>query len=58
MAIYHRAGLVHCVLAATLTLSAASLTAGVTDMKQGKGGSVVQGAAGTQGSQGDTGLRK
>lgn len=32
--------------------------AGITDMKQGQGGSVVQGAAGTQGSQGDSGLHK
>lgn len=30
---------------------------GITKEKQGKGGSVVQGAAGTQGSQGDTGLQ-
>ena len=30
---------------------------GITKEKQGQGGSVVQGAAGTQGSQGDTGLQ-
>jgi hypothetical protein len=30
---------------------------GITGNKQGQGGSVVQGAAGTQGSQGDTGLQ-
>jgi hypothetical protein len=36
-------------------ISASALSA-VTDMKQGKGGSVVQGAAGTGGSKGDTGL--
>ena len=45
-------------LAIALAFSATTLMAGVTDMKQGQGGSVVQGAAGTQGSQGDTGLRK
>ena len=35
----------------------ASAQGGLTKEKQGKGGSVVQGAAGTQGSQGDTGLQ-
>ena len=43
--------------AALLTVAAgASFAAGVTDMKQGKGGSVVQGSAGTDGSSGDSGL--
>ncbi len=49
---------IRCALALAVTLAATTLSAGVTDMKQGQGGSVVQGAAGTQGSQGDTGLRK
>ncbi len=49
---------VRCALALAVSLTATPLTAGVTDMKQGQGGSVVQGAAGTQGAQGDTGLRK
>ncbi|MCG3171330.1 MAG: hypothetical protein CALGDGBN_02930 [Pseudomonadales bacterium] len=49
---------VRCALALAVSLTATALSAGVTDMKQGKGGSVVQGAAGTQGAQGDTGLRK
>lgn len=40
----------------TLT-SAAVRTQGVTDPKQGKGGSVVKGAAGTDGSVGDDGLQ-
>lgn len=30
---------------------------GITDMKQGQGGTAAQGAAGTSGSQGDTGLQ-
>ena len=49
---------IRCALALAVTLAATTLSAGVTDMKQGQGGSVVQGAAGTQGAQGDTGLRK
>ena len=47
----------HCVLlASTLLLSAGVACAGVTDMKQGQGGTAIQGSAGTTGSQGDTGL--
>ena len=47
----------HCVLlASTLLLSAGIASAGVTDMKQGQGGTAIQGSAGTTGSQGDTGL--
>jgi len=42
------------VLAATITASAQ--LGGVTKPKQGQGGSVVQGSAGTSGSSGDTGL--
>ena len=40
-----------------LLASDAFAQGGITKEKQGKGGSVVQGAAGTQGSQGDTGLQ-
>jgi hypothetical protein len=41
-----------------LVVSAASFAQGVTGMKQGKGGSVVQGAAGTQGSTDSGGVEK
>jgi hypothetical protein len=41
---------------ALLASNAFAQLGGVTKEKQGKGGSVVQGAAGTEGSQGDTGL--
>jgi hypothetical protein len=46
------------VLIASVTLMTASAAAaqGITQPKQGKGGSVVQGAAGTDGSSGDSGL--
>ena len=47
----------HCVLlASTLLLGAGIASAGVTEMKQGQGGTAIQGSAGTTGSQGDTGL--
>ena len=42
---------------AMLASNAFAQLGGITKEKQGKGGSVVQGAAGTQGSQGDTGLQ-
>ena len=41
---------------AILTFVAASVSAQVTGTKQGKGGSVVQGSAGTNGGSGDKGL--
>ena len=41
---------------AMLASNAFAQLGGVTKEKQGKGGSVVQGAAGTEGSKGDTGL--
>ena len=45
------------VIGAGAILIAASVSAqGITGTKQGQGGSVVQGAAGTDGSHGDTGL--
>jgi hypothetical protein len=46
------------VYAASLAFAAASLSAqgGITQPKQGQGGSVVKGAAGTDGSKGDNGL--
>jgi hypothetical protein len=43
-------------LVTALALAASAAAQGVTAPKQGQGGSVVQGAAGTQGSTGDTGL--
>src|SRR5688572_9565898 len=43
-------------IAGALVSSAAFAQGGITGTKQGKGGSVVQGAAGTSGSTGDTGL--
>jgi hypothetical protein len=52
----HRIFYSRLVLAGFLSAAAAGAGAGITDMKQGKGGSVVQGAAGTTGSQGDSGL--
>ena len=39
-----------------LTASLALAQGGITKPKQGQGGSVVQGSAGTDGSTGDTGL--
>jgi curli biogenesis system outer membrane secretion channel CsgG len=42
-------------IAATCSLAAGLSQAQVTDMKEGQGGSVVQGAAGTSGAVGDTG---
>ena len=45
------------VVSASLSLTApAHAQGGITQPKQGQGGSVVKGAAGTQGSQGDSGL--
>ena len=44
------------VIGAGAILIAASVSAQVTGTKQGKGGSVVQGSAGTNGSSGDKGL--
>jgi len=44
------------VFGAGVILIAASVSAQVTGTKQGKGGSVVQGSAGTNGSSGDKGL--
>jgi hypothetical protein len=41
----------------SLVTGSAFAQGGITKEKQGKGGSVVQGAAGTNGSQGDTGLQ-
>ena len=49
-----------CTLLASVCLTLASVGAraqGITDPKQGKGGSVVKGAAGTEGSVGDDGLQ-
>ena len=43
-------------VAGALVSSAAFAQGGITGTKQGKGGSVVQGAAGTAGSSGDSGL--
>ena len=43
-------------LGAFVVLAASSVDAQLTGTKQGKGGSVVQGAAGTEGSKGDKGL--
>ena len=40
-----------------LVAAAAHAQGGITKEKQGKGGSVVQGAAGTDGSTGDSGLQ-
>jgi len=48
-----------CALLASVCLTVATVSAraqGITDPKQGKGGSVVKGAAGTDGSVGDNGL--
>jgi hypothetical protein len=45
------------VAAATLVAASAFAQGGITKTKQGKGGSVVQGAAGTDGSTGDSGLQ-
>jgi hypothetical protein len=42
--------------AATMLLAASAQAQGITQPKQGKGGSVVQGSAGTDGSSGDKGL--
>jgi curli biogenesis system outer membrane secretion channel CsgG len=42
-------------IAATCALATGLVHAGVTDTKEGQGGSVVQGAAGTSGAVGDTG---
>jgi hypothetical protein len=43
-------------LSAMLVTTSAAAQGGITKEKQGKGGSAVQGSAGTEGSQGDTGL--
>jgi hypothetical protein len=45
------------VIIAVMTASSLARPQGVTQPKQGKGGSVVQGAAGTDGSAGDSGLQ-
>ena len=47
-----------CVIAVAFALvsSVAFAQGGITETKQGQGGSVVQGAAGTEGGKGDKGL--
>src|SRR6476661_3526268 len=48
-----------CALLACVCLTVATVSVraqGITDPKQGKGGSVIKGAAGTEGSVGDNGL--
>ena len=45
------------VLTSCLIVPAPAAAQGITQPKQGKGGSVVQGSAGTQGSSGDKGLQ-
>lgn len=44
------------IVSTALAGSAAAIAEGITSMKQGEGGTAVQGAAGTMGSQGDGGL--
>ena len=57
MLILRHAGTSLSVFALSTVFAATSPTAqGITGTKQGKGGSVVQGAAGTEGSKGDDGL--
>src|SRR6188472_773074 len=54
----HSLGRALCVAASMMLIPASALAqlGGVTKEKQGKGGSSVQGAAGTEGSKGDKGL--
>ena len=49
-------GAVICAASVALVASTAAAQGGITSTKQGKGGSVVKGAAGTDGSVGDSGL--
>ncbi|MBP8924365.1 MAG: hypothetical protein KBG75_00765 [Pseudomonadales bacterium] len=49
---WHRCAL----LASVLCFTSGITNAGVTDMKQGQGGTAIQGSAGTTSSQGDSGL--
>ena len=42
-------------LGCTLLIAASTTAQGITQPKQGQGGSVVKGAAGTEGSTGDSG---
>jgi SH3 domain-containing protein len=51
-------GLWLCVLAASVALAPAAHGQGITDMKKGEGGSVVQGSAGPSGAQGANDLEQ
>src|SRR4051812_11546006 len=56
VSMYNRISRVVIVSVCVMFVSAYAVAQGITQPKQGQGGSVVQGAAGTEGSVGDNGL--